>query len=123
MLFHGINMNTSTCFIITKSIISILNLLVIFEIKIYQNLPKFLTIQKSIIADKLSVTNFATTIKLNAFDGSNYKRWRERLILWLTTMNLMHVKKGKPEQFAPEEGSAFDAFDNLFPRLDHKCSC
>jgi hypothetical protein len=30
-------------------------------------------------------------------------------------MNIMHVAKGKPEQFTPEEGSAFDAPDNLFP--------
>jgi hypothetical protein len=29
-------------------------------------------------------------------------------------MNLMHVTKGKPEQYTPEEGSAFDAIDNLF---------
>ena len=29
-------------------------------------------------------------------------------------MRLMHVKEGKPEQFTPEEGSAFDASDNLF---------
>jgi hypothetical protein len=29
-------------------------------------------------------------------------------------MNLMHVAKGKPEQFTLEEGSAFDVFDNLF---------
>ena len=26
----------------------------------------------------------------------------------------MHVKEGKPEQFTPEEGSAFDESDNLF---------
>jgi hypothetical protein len=29
-------------------------------------------------------------------------------------MNLMHATKVKPEQFIPEEGSAFDASDNLF---------
>jgi hypothetical protein len=29
-------------------------------------------------------------------------------------MNLMHVIKGKPKQFTPEEGSAFNASDNLF---------
>ena len=26
----------------------------------------------------------------------------------------MHVKEGKPEQFTPEEGSAFDEADTLF---------
>ena len=29
-------------------------------------------------------------------------------------MRLMHVIKGKPDQFTPEEGSAFDASDNFF---------
>ena len=50
----------------------------------------------------------------NIFDGSNYTYWCEQLILRLMAMNLMHVTKGKPEQYTPEEGSAFDAIDNLF---------
>ena len=29
----------------------------------------------------------------------------------------MHVKEGKPEQFTPEEGSAFDEADTLFRGL------
>ena len=29
-------------------------------------------------------------------------------------MRLMHVIEGKPKQFTPEGGSAFDASDNLF---------
>jgi hypothetical protein len=73
MLFDGINMNTSTCFVIIRSLICILNLLVIFEIKIYRNLPKSLTIQKHDIVDRLSVANFAVRIKPNIFDCSNYK--------------------------------------------------
>ena len=62
----------------------------------------------------LSVANFAATIKPPPFDGTNFKRWCERLILWLTAMRLMHVKEGKPDQFTPEEENAFDDSDNLF---------
>jgi hypothetical protein len=36
------------------------------------------------------------------------------MILWLTAMNIIHVAKGKPEQFTPEEEQAFTAADNLF---------
>jgi hypothetical protein len=35
------------------------------------------------------------------------------MILCLTAMNIIHVAKGKPEQFAPEEEQAFMAADNL----------
>jgi hypothetical protein len=35
------------------------------------------------------------------------------MILCLTSMNIIHVVKGKPEQFAPEEEQAFMAADNL----------
>jgi hypothetical protein len=53
-------------------------------------------------------------LKPDAFDGSNYKRWRDMMILWLTAMNIIHVVKGKFEQFTPEEKQAFIAADNLF---------
>jgi hypothetical protein len=36
------------------------------------------------------------------------------MILWLTAMNIIHVVKGKFEQFTPEEKQAFIAADNLF---------
>jgi hypothetical protein len=88
--------------------------MLILGIKIYPKTPVFLTIQKPYIVDRLSVANFAATIKPNMFNGSNYKCWCDQLILWMTVMNLMHVTKGKPEQFTLEEGSAFNACDNLF---------
>ena len=77
-------------------------------------MPRFLTIQKPDYVNRLSAANFAATIKPPPFDGSNYKCWCERLILWLTAMRLMHVIEGKPKQFTPEGGSAFDASNNLF---------
>jgi hypothetical protein len=86
----------------------------IFGIKIYRKMLKSLTIQKLDRCDRLSVTSFAAALKPNAFDGSNYKRWCDRMILWLTAMNIIHVANGKPEQFTPEEEQAFMAADNLF---------
>jgi hypothetical protein len=60
------------------------------------------------------VTSFAAALKPNAFDGSNYKRCRDRMILWLTSMNIIHVANGKTEQFTPEEEQALMAADILF---------
>jgi hypothetical protein len=85
-----------------------------FGIKIYRKMPKHLTIQKLDCCDSLSITSFAAALKPNAFDGSNYKRWCDMMILWLTAMNIIHVAKEKPEQFTQEEEQAFTAADNLF---------
>ena len=114
MLISKNNMNIGTYLIQTLSLICAMKLLVIFGIKIYQKFPSFLTIQKPDFVNRLSVSIFAASIKPPPFDGSNYKRWQERLILWLTISRLIHVKEGKPEQFTPEEGSAFDEADSLF---------
>ena len=83
-------------------------------LKYTKNCLFFLKIQKPDTVNRLSVASFAATIKPPPFDSSNYKCWRELLILWLTVLRVMHVKKRKPEQFTLEEGSAFDDFDNLF---------
>jgi hypothetical protein len=77
-------------------------------------MPKTLIIQKLDCCDRLSVTSFTAALKPNVFDGSNYKWWRDRMILWLTDMNIIYVANGKPEQFTPEEEQAFMAADNLF---------
>ena len=111
------NMNTNTYFIHTLSLFYVMKLLVIFGIKIYRKLPRYLTIQKYELVNRLSVSSFVAIIIPPPFDGSNYKRWQEWLILWLTELRVMHVKKGKPEQFTPEEGSAFDEADTLFGGL------
>ena len=75
------NMNTNTYFVHTLSLFYAMKLLVTFGIKIYRKLPSCLTIQKPDHVNKLSVSSFAATIKPPPFDGSNYKRWQERLIL------------------------------------------
>ena len=75
------NMNISTYFVHTISLIYAMKLIIAFGIKIYRKLPIFLTIQKPDLVNRLSVSSFAATIKPPPFDGSNYKRWQERLIL------------------------------------------
>ena len=91
------NMNTSTYFVSTISRIYDMKLIITHGIKRHRKLPSYLTIQKSDPVNRLSVASFAATIKPPPFDGSNYKCWQERLILWLTVLRVMHVKEGKPE--------------------------
>ena len=81
MLISENNMNTSTYFVHTLSLFYAMKFLVIFGIKIYRKLPSSLTFQKPDLVNRLSVSSFAATIKPPPFDGSNYKRWQERLIL------------------------------------------
>ena len=76
-------------------------------------MPKFLTIQKYNIR-QFSLSGFAAALKPNDFDGTNYKRWHAKMVLWLTPMNCYHVAQGKPEQFTPKEEQKFLAADNLF---------
>ena len=48
-------------------------------------MPKFLTFQKPDIR-QFSVSGFAATLKPNDFDGTNYKIWRAKMVLWLTAI-------------------------------------
>jgi hypothetical protein len=63
----------------------------------------------------LLVTSFSATLKLNIFYGTNFKRWQNKMILWLTAMHVIHVIRGKPDQVSPKEEKSFKAADNLFP--------
>ena len=76
-------------------------------------LPKFLTIQKPDIR-QFSVSGFAAALKPNDFDGTNYKTWCAKMVLWLTAMNYNHTTQVKPEQFTPEEEKKLKVANNLF---------
>jgi hypothetical protein len=87
---------------------------VIFWIKLKLKMRINLTIQKPDIRH-FSVSGFAIALKPSEpFDGIFYKRWRSKMILWLTAMNCYHAAWGKPEQFTPEDERMFDVIDNLF---------
>ena len=80
--------NTCTCYVSFTIVMEILlNCMFNFGIKMCPKLPNSLTIRKPDVVDRLSVANFAATIKLNAFDDFNYKLCRELLILWLTVVD------------------------------------
>ena len=83
-------------------------------IKICQKILLIPTIQKP-DRRNFSATGFASALKPNIFDGANYKRWRAKMILWLTAMNVYHVALGKPVgPLTSNEDSAFETADNLF---------
>jgi hypothetical protein len=70
---------------------------VIFWIKLKLKMPISPTIQKPDIRH-FSVSGFAITLKPSEpFDGTFYKRWRSKMILWLTAMNCYHAVQGKLE--------------------------
>nr|ABA96132.1 retrotransposon protein, putative, Ty1-copia subclass [Oryza sativa Japonica Group] len=63
-----------------------------------------------------SVVGFAAALKPHAFDGSNYKRWKARALLWLTAMQCFYVSRGKRSEppLSPKEETKFEASDCLF---------
>jgi hypothetical protein len=85
---------------------------VIFWIKLKMHISP--TLQKPDIRH-FFISGFAAALKPSEpFDGTFYKRWRSKMILWLTAMNCYHAAQGKPEQFTSEEERMFDVADNLF---------
>ena len=67
-----------------------------FGTKICPKMPICLTIQKPESVNRFLVASFASSIKPPPFTGSNYKRWRERAILWFTVMRVMYLTEGNP---------------------------
>ena len=61
-------------------------------------MPKFLTIQK-LDNRQFSVSGFAVALRSDDFDGTNYKRWHAKMVLWLTAINCYYITQGKPEKF------------------------
>jgi hypothetical protein len=59
-------------------------------IKLNVNLSKFLTVQKHDVRQFSSV-GFEGLLKPTSFEGTHYKRWRQKTILWLTSMRCFYV--------------------------------
>nr|AAT81746.1 integrase core domain containing protein [Oryza sativa Japonica Group]ABF96757.1 retrotransposon protein, putative, Ty1-copia subclass [Oryza sativa Japonica Group] len=93
-------------------IVHVMIIVLIFWIKICRYMTIFPTIQKP--DRSFSVVGFA--LKPHAFDGSNYKRWKARALLWLTAMQCFYVSRGKRSEppLSPEEEVKFEASDCLF---------
>ena len=71
-----------------KHIYDVTNMFILFYvficIKLLLKLSNILTIQKR--NRQFSVVGFASMLKPNVFERTNYKRWRQGCILWLTAM-------------------------------------
>ena len=111
-VFHASQVSSTINHIITMFII--MNYAIIMWIKLIQKMPNYSTIQKS-YCRPFSITGFAAALKPTVFDGANYKRWRAKMILWLTVMNIYHVALGKPVgPLTSNKDRAFEVVDNLF---------
>ncbi|XP_066168792.1 uncharacterized protein [Oryza sativa Japonica Group] len=108
MLYTSNNVTRST------QITNIIFIVLIFWIKICRIMTKFSTIQK--LDRSFSILGLAASLKPHPFDGSNYKRWKARALLWLTAMQCFFVSRGKTSEppLSPEEEAKFEAADCLF---------
>ena len=68
--------------------------------KLNMNLPNFLTFQKCEFRQFSSV-GFAGMLKPPPFEGTHYKRWRQKTILWLSSMRCFYVVNEIPPLFEP----------------------
>ena len=94
MSFMSISATSASSNIIHMHRHVVTKLLWIFWIKFNMKMPKFLTIQKSDVK-QFSVSGFAAALKLDDFDGTNYRRTRAK-------MNCYHATEGNAEQFTPD---------------------
>jgi len=100
-----------------KHIYDITNMIILFNvffcIKLLQKLSNILTIQKR--DRQFSVVGFASMLKPNVFEGTHYKRWWQRCILWLTSMHCYFVAKPRAVgAHTPDEERVFKHADNTF---------
>jgi len=88
-------------------------LFILFWIKLVPKLLNFLTNQKP---DRhFLVVGFVSMLKPNVFEGTHYKRWRQRYILWLTAMHCYFIAKPRVVGLhTPDEERAFQHADNTF---------
>jgi hypothetical protein len=61
------------------------------------------------------VVGFAGMLKLNVFEGTHYKRWRQRCILWLTAMHCYFVAEPRAVgPHTPDEEHVFKHANSTF---------
>ena len=100
-----------------KHIYDITNMIILlnvfFYIKLLLKLPNILTIQQR--DREFLVVGFVSMLKLNVFEGSHYKRWRQRCILWLTSMHCYFATEPRVVgPHTPDEERAFKHADTMF---------
>jgi hypothetical protein len=65
---------------------------------LFWNMSTYSTIQKSCCRQfpSLTMAGFVEALRLEELSGMHFKRWKIKVTLSLTTMNMFHVSKGKP---------------------------
>jgi hypothetical protein len=66
---------------------------------IMEIVPNYLTIQKPNCRQfsELSMAGFTDALRPDKFTGVHFKMWQYKAELWLTTMKVFQISKGKPE--------------------------
>jgi hypothetical protein len=66
---------------------------------IMEIVPNYPTIQKPNCRQfpELSMAGFTDALRPDKFTGVHFKRWQYKAKLWLTTMKVFQISKGKPE--------------------------
>ena len=72
------------------------------------------TIQKPYFR-QFTPSGFVASVKPNVFEGTHYKRWRVRAVLWFENMNCYDATLGKPAgDLTPAQEQVFQKTDKLF---------
>jgi hypothetical protein len=72
---------------------------------IMEIMPNSPTIQKSNCKQfsELSMAGLTDVLRPDKFTGVHFKRWQYKAELWLTTMKVFQISKGKPEGTMSDE--------------------
>jgi hypothetical protein len=84
-------------------------------IKLTQKLLNILIIQKSYTLRQFSTVGFDVALKPSPFIGAHFKRWQNKILLWLTTMGMQGVAAATPMgPLTPDHEKAFKDASALF---------
>jgi hypothetical protein len=102
----AINLDMLDMFYSYRSLVNMVSLISMFLailcllfswIKYHGKLLIFPTIQKPYAFHRqFYPVGYVASLKPPVFEGVNYKRWRARTVIWLTTMRCFDASKGKP---------------------------
>jgi hypothetical protein len=93
--------------------------IVIFNILelIMEIVPNYPTIQKPNCRQfpKLSIAGFTDALRSDKFTGVHFKRWQYKAELWLTTIKMFQISKGKPEgTMSEDDQKKFEEANTIF---------
>jgi hypothetical protein len=84
---------------------------------IMEIVPNYPTIQKPNCRQfpELSMAGFTDALRPNKFTGVHFKRWQYKAELWLTTMKMFQISKGKPEgTMSDKDQKKFEEANTIF---------